>query len=135
MGFPPTSGSAPNVPASCQLTHYRTAELTFSNYINGGDLGIVTPQLSSYGGSEIDSLECVRRWQEEIDITLYTCTVNCRLLAEFGINRNVKVVRLPSGSGRDSRYGILEESLVLPHLWEKGSRIMICISYTCFPLR
>ena len=83
------------------------------------NLGIVTPQVTQYGGSEIYLLECLKRWQEEIDITLYTCAFNRRLFTEFGIGRNVRVVKLPSAVAQKTNYGILEESLILPHIWER----------------
>src|SRR6266849_530754 len=36
------------------------------------NLGIVTPELSHYGGSEVYLLECLRRWQDVMEVTLYT---------------------------------------------------------------
>jgi glycosyltransferase involved in cell wall biosynthesis len=82
------------------------------------NLGVVTPHLAHYGGAEIYLLECLKRWQRELDITLYTCSANRRLLAEFGI-RNISIVVLPSKLGGRGNYGILEESLILPHIWEQ----------------
>jgi glycosyltransferase involved in cell wall biosynthesis len=83
------------------------------------NLGVVAPNVSNYGGSEIYLLECLKRWQRAVDITLYTCSVNRRLLREFGVERNVKVVILPSALRRRNHYGILEESLILPHVWDQ----------------
>jgi glycosyltransferase involved in cell wall biosynthesis len=83
------------------------------------NLGVVAPQVSNYGGSEIYLLECLKRWQRELDVTLYSCSVNRQLLREFGVERKVKVVTLPSALGRRNRYGILEESLILPHVWDQ----------------
>ena len=48
-------------------------------------LGIITEQLQNYGGSEIYILECIRRWQKELDIVVYTTKCNPELLKEFGI--------------------------------------------------
>ena len=80
------------------------------------DLGIVTPQLSHYGGSEIYLLECLKRWQDDLNITLYTTRCSQTLLREFGIKRKVKLVRLPSG--RNGRDALIYNTLVLPRLWE-----------------
>jgi glycosyltransferase involved in cell wall biosynthesis len=82
------------------------------------DLGIVTPQLNGYGGSEIYLLECIRRWQHEAAITVYTCAVNQQLLREFGISRHVKIALLPARIGPKHGHGVLEESVILPRLWE-----------------
>ncbi|HEU5303489.1 MAG TPA: glycosyltransferase [Gemmatimonadales bacterium] len=83
------------------------------------NLGIVTPQLSHYGGAEIYLLECLKRWQREVDITLYTGSVNRRLFDEFGIDRKIKVVTLPSSIGGTEHYAMLEQVLILPHIWEQ----------------
>src|SRR5213592_2632142 len=83
------------------------------------NLGVVTPQLANYGGSEIYLLECLKRWQQEVDITLYAGSVNKRLLEEFGIRRDVKTVVLPSKIAGRAQHGLLEESLILPHVWEQ----------------
>jgi glycosyltransferase involved in cell wall biosynthesis len=81
------------------------------------NLGIVTPQLSHYGGSEVYLLECMRRWQDAIDITLYTPICRAELLVEFGIGSRVKLVRLPRGrTGRDAFF---YNTVVLPRIWEQ----------------
>ena len=84
------------------------------------NLGIVTPQLSHYGGSEVYLLECLRRWQDVMDITLYTPLYRRDLLAEFGVGPRVKVVRLPGGRvGRDAFF---YNTVVLPRIWEQEIR-------------
>jgi hypothetical protein len=80
-------------------------------------LGIVTPQLSQYGGAEIYLLECVKRWQEELQITIYTPAYRRVLLKEFGIGAQVQVVRFPAGKRRQE---LLYNTLVLPRLWEQS---------------
>ncbi|MBI3800782.1 MAG: glycosyltransferase [Deltaproteobacteria bacterium] len=80
-------------------------------------LGIITSQLSHYGGSEVYLLECLRRWQDVLDITLYTPLFRRALLSEFGVGSRVKVVRLPGGrTGPDAFF---YNTVVLPRLWEQ----------------
>jgi len=83
------------------------------------NLGVVTPQLSAYGGSEIYLLECLKRWQKDSDITVYTPSIDKKLLKEFGIGPEVKVIRLPSSRTHDQRFRLLQEIVVLPHIWEQ----------------
>jgi glycosyltransferase involved in cell wall biosynthesis len=84
------------------------------------NLGIVTPDLSHYGGSEVYLLECLRRWQEVMDITLYTPFYRRDLLDEFGVRSRVKVVRLPAGrTGPDAFF---YNTVVLPRVWEQMIR-------------
>jgi len=81
------------------------------------NLGIVTPQLSHYGGSEVYLLECLRRWQDVIDVTLYTPLFRRDLMAEFDVGSRVKVVRLPGGRiGPDAFF---YNTVVLPRVWEQ----------------
>jgi len=81
------------------------------------NLGIVTPQLSHYGGSEVYLLECMRRWQDAIHITLYTPICRPELLVEFGIGSRVKLVELPAGrTGHDAFF---YNTVVLPRIWEQ----------------
>jgi glycosyltransferase involved in cell wall biosynthesis len=80
-------------------------------------LGIVTPQLHHYGGSEIYLLECLRRWQQELDITVYTPLFRRELLSEFEVGPEVKVVQLPGGrTGPDAFF---YNTVVLPRIWEQ----------------
>lgn len=81
------------------------------------NLGIVTPQLSQYGGSEIFLLECLKRWQEELEITVYTPSFSKTLLKEFGIGNNVRVIPLPSG--RRGRDAFFYNTVILPRIWEQ----------------
>src|ERR1039458_8355192 len=81
------------------------------------NLGIVTPQLSHYGGSEVYLLECLRRWQDVMDVTLYTSLYRRDLLAEFDIGSRVKVVRL--AGGRTGRNAFFYNTVVLPRVWEQ----------------
>jgi len=83
------------------------------------NLGIVTPQLSEYGGSEVYLLECLKRWQKSADITVYTPTFKRRLFDEFGIDSKIKVVKMPSPKSRDKSLRLLHEIVVLPRLWEQ----------------
>ena len=81
------------------------------------NLGVVTPQLSHYGGSEIYLLECLRRWQELMQVTLYTPLYRRELLAEFNVSPEVKVVRLPRG--RSGANAFFYNTVVLPRIWEQ----------------
>ncbi len=81
------------------------------------NLGIVTPQVSHYGGSEVLLLECLKRWQEELEITLYTPTLNRKLLKEFGIGKKVRVISLPPE--RKGKYSLFYNTLILPRIWEQ----------------
>src|SRR3972149_3154418 len=82
------------------------------------DLGIVTPQLSHYGGSEIFLLECVKRWQKELEITLYTPSLNRQLLKEFGITDRVRIISLQSK--RRGKYAFFFNTVILPRIWEQN---------------
>jgi glycosyltransferase involved in cell wall biosynthesis len=81
------------------------------------NLGIVTPQLNHYGGSEVYLLECLRRWQHEMDITLYTPLYRRSLLDEFEVGARVKVVKLPGG--RQGPDAFFYNTVVLPRVWEQ----------------
>ena len=84
------------------------------------NLGIVTPQLTHYGGSEVYLLECLRRWQHVMDITLYTPFYRRQLMAEFDVGSRVKVVRLQGGrTGPDAFF---YNTVVLPRVWEQMIR-------------
>lgn len=84
------------------------------------NLGIVTPQLHHYGGSEVYLLECMRRWQEVVDITLYTPLFRRELMDEFEVGPDVKVVQLPGGrTGPDAFF---YNTVVLPRVWEQMIR-------------
>ncbi len=81
------------------------------------NLGVVTPQLRHYGGSEILLLECVKRWQEELEITLYTPSLNRRLLKEFGISKSVRII--PLRPKRKGKYAFFFNTVILPRIWEQ----------------
>ncbi|MCX7125270.1 MAG: glycosyltransferase family 2 protein, partial [Gammaproteobacteria bacterium] len=63
-------------------------------HANGLNLGIIIPSLQKYGGAERFVIECVRYWQHKHNITLYATVINEALLAEHGISKQVKLVRL-----------------------------------------
>ena len=83
------------------------------------NLGIVIPQLSQYGAAEVSLLECVKRWQQRHQITIYTPKVKMRLLREYDVNtKAVRVVKLPRLSPSRGRFRFLEETIVEPRIWE-----------------
>lgn len=83
-------------------------------------LGIITEQLQNYGGSEIYLLECLQRWQRELDAVVYTTQFNPRLFAEFGIDEDhVKVCMLEQIESDKSRFGLIDELVIGPRLWNR----------------
>ena len=83
-------------------------------------LGIITERLQHYGGSEIYILECIRRWQKELDIVIYTTRCNRKLLKEFGIDQDkVSVKILPRVKIRKHRFELLDDLVVRPRIWEQ----------------
>ncbi len=86
------------------------------------NLGIITPTLNAYGGSEIYLLECLARWQRRVPhITLYTPAIDFDLLCEYGIDSTrVHVNLLPTlpRSRHTRRYGLIHDLLLQPRVWE-----------------
>lgn len=83
-------------------------------------LAIITEQLQNYGGAEVYILECIRRWQEEMDIVIYTTRCNRKLLTEFGIDQDkVSVKILPQVKIRKHRFELLDDLVVRPRVWEQ----------------
>lgn len=87
------------------------------------NLAVVTARLDQYGGSEIYLLECLKRWQRDLRITLYTASFKKRLFSEFEIDpERVDVVLLPQAENRGGRFDLFQEMVVQPRLWEKCLR-------------
>jgi glycosyltransferase involved in cell wall biosynthesis len=83
-------------------------------------LGVITEQLQNYGGSEIYLLECMRRWQHEIDVVVYTTQFNPELFAEYGIDGDrVRVHMLKQIESEKVRFSLLDELVIGPRLWER----------------
>jgi glycosyltransferase involved in cell wall biosynthesis len=82
------------------------------------DLAIVIPLLTKYGGAERYLVECIRYWQNQHDITIYSTSINESLLVEHGIkNECVKCNQLtPYFEGEHS---MLLNALLLPKLWRQ----------------
>jgi len=84
------------------------------------NLGVVTKSLEQHGGAEIYLLECLRRWQEKADITLYATNINPDLLKEHGVDaKRIQQVELTSFDDDDRRFDLVEDLLILPRLWEQ----------------
>jgi len=84
------------------------------------NLGIVTPQLYGYGGSEIYLLECLKRWQQVLNITVYSPEFNPAMFEEFGIDPDRVVVKTLHRAPPDGqRFRLLHETVVQPRLWER----------------
>lgn len=54
---------------------------------------MIIPRLDSFGGGEKYFLECVGRWQDEHDITLYTTSLNEDLISEYKIKTDVEIIK------------------------------------------
>jgi len=84
------------------------------------NLAIITDQLCNYDGSEIYILECIKRWQEEMDISIYTSQFNEDLFEEFGIDEGkVSVVILPNVENDPHRFKLLDDLVIRPRTWER----------------
>ncbi|MEO0645279.1 MAG: glycosyltransferase family 4 protein, partial [Cyanobacteria bacterium J06650_10] len=81
------------------------------------DLAIIMPFLQKYGGAERLIIECVSRWQDHHNITLYATKINERLLAEHGVGSGVQRTLLsPYFEGEHS---MLLNALLLPKIWQE----------------
>ncbi len=84
------------------------------------NLAIITDQLCNYGGSEIYILECIKRWQEEVDIFVYTTQFNEDLFEEFGIDKSIVTVEiLPGIENAPHRFELLDDLVIRPRIWER----------------
>ena len=81
------------------------------------NLAVIIPELSKYGGAERYLIECVARWQDLHDITIYSSIINDDLLAEHGIGKNVRFSRLSPYFG--GQHSILLNTALLPKIWEQ----------------
>lgn len=82
------------------------------------NLGVVTKQLSQYGGAEIYLLQCLKRWQYCADLTVYSPIISRALLTEYGLDLDrIKLVELEPKDETGS-YDLLRSLVVLPRLWE-----------------
>ena len=86
-------------------------------------IGIVTTRMSQLGGAEIYLLECMRRWQEKAEITLYSTIVEDSLLDQFNIDREkLNIIILPVLSTEEDKadrdFDLMEDMLILPRVWE-----------------
>ncbi|MBL9125342.1 MAG: glycosyltransferase family 4 protein, partial [Planctomycetaceae bacterium] len=81
------------------------------------DLAVIIPELSKYGGAERFLMECVSRWQDRHQITIYSAHFNEKLLHEHGIGKQVARARIsPNFEGEHS---ILLNAVLLPKIWEQ----------------
>src|SRR5947208_838838 len=80
-------------------------------------LGVIIPELSKYGGAERYLIECVSRWQDLHDITIYASIINSDLLAEHGIGKKVKLC--PLSPYFEGQHSILLNTALLPKVWEQ----------------
>ena len=83
------------------------------------DMAVIIPELAKYGGAERFLIECVARWQDVHDMTIYSSNFNTDLLAEHGIEPQ-------SSSCQDSFRATSKDSTrscstrrLLPKIWEQ----------------
>ncbi|MEM6251686.1 MAG: glycosyltransferase [Cyanobacteria bacterium P01_D01_bin.156] len=81
------------------------------------DLAIIIPFLEKYGGAERLLIECLSRWQDRHDITLYSTKINERLLEEHGVKDIVKRTLLSSYF--EGEHSMLLNALLLPKMWQE----------------
>ena len=83
-------------------------------------IGIITEQLENYGGSEIYILECIKRWQHELEIVVYTTRYKKKLFKEYGIDSSrVSVKKLPKVNNRKHRFDLLDDLVIRARIWER----------------
>ena len=81
------------------------------------DMAVIIPELSKYGGAERFLIECVVRWQDVHDLTIYASNINTDLLAEHGIGKQVKFSKL--STYLEGQHSILLNTALLPKIWEQ----------------
>lgn len=54
---------------------------------------MIIPRLESIGGGEKFFMECLLRWQNKNDITIYTTYLNENLIEEFGIKSDIEIIK------------------------------------------
>lgn len=81
------------------------------------DMAVIIPELAKYGGAERFLIECVARWQDVHDLTIYSSIVNEDLLAEHGIGKKVKFSKL--SPYLEGQHSILLNTALLPKIWEQ----------------
>ncbi|MEE8575563.1 MAG: glycosyltransferase family 4 protein, partial [Thermodesulfobacteriota bacterium] len=99
------------------------------------NIGVVTNGLEDHGGAEVYLLECLRRWQEKAEITLYAPSLNEALLKEYGVDlHRIAYVKLTSLNAEERRFDLIEDLRVLPRLWEQMLRAHDAYFLNGFPL-
>jgi len=82
------------------------------------DVGIISSGISKYGGAEIFLLQCLKRWQNQIKITLYTPHLSKKLLGEFGVDpTKIRIFRLPNYTGK-KRFKLFDSIVLQTKLWD-----------------
>jgi glycosyltransferase involved in cell wall biosynthesis len=81
------------------------------------DLAVIIPLLEKYGGAERYLIECISRWQQHHNITIYATKINSKLLSEHGIGDQVDKCEItPYFEGEHS---MLLNALLLPKIWRE----------------
>jgi glycosyltransferase involved in cell wall biosynthesis len=81
------------------------------------DMAVIIPELAKYGGAERFLIECVARWQDLHDLTIYSSNINSDLLEEHGIGRKVKLAKI--SPYLEGQHSILLNTALLPKIWEQ----------------
>ena len=85
----------------------------------GMDLAIIIPFLEKYGGAERLVIECLARWQDNHNITLYATRINQQLLKEHGVRQDSSVKQVLLTPYFEEQHDILLNSLLLPKIWQE----------------
>lgn len=81
------------------------------------NIAIIIPFLQKYGGAERYLIECVRKWQANHEITLYSTIYSDDLLIEHGISERVQRCKLTQYF--DGEHSMLLNALLLPKIWRQ----------------
>ncbi len=81
------------------------------------NIAIIIPFLQKYGGAERYLIECVREWQANHEITLYSTSYSDDLLIEHGISERVQRCKLTQYF--DGEHSMLLNALLLPKIWRQ----------------
>jgi len=87
-------------------------------------LAVIVPDLGRLGGAERLALECVRRWQQRHEVTLYSRRFDEPTLADHGIGRGVARRTLssqlqPAGRGLGGLEQRVLDAVLLPRIWSQ----------------
>lgn len=81
------------------------------------NIGIIIPELAKHGGAERLVIECLMRWQDEHQITVYATKIDRKMLDLYGLQKSVRFKLLtPYFEGP---HALLLNSSLLPKIWQR----------------